>query len=60
MTAQETRALVNAALADPTVDLAIPLGISLAFRGPRRLSMISMPFGASRFPPRSISHVKNC
>jgi hypothetical protein len=30
MTEQETCALVNAALADPTVDLAVPLGISLA------------------------------
>src|SRR5882757_4142681 len=32
LTTQETRALVNATLADPTVDLAFPLGISLALR----------------------------
>jgi len=36
MTAQETRSLVNAALADPKVGLAIPLGMSLVLReGPR-------------------------
>lgn len=32
MTAQETRALVNAALADPEIDLAVPLRMSLALR----------------------------
>ncbi|MEV5338344.1 hypothetical protein AB0K93_07635 [Streptomyces sp. NPDC052676] len=30
MTVEQTRALVNAALADDNVDLAVPLGISLA------------------------------
>ncbi|MBQ0855550.1 hypothetical protein J8N05_46140 [Streptomyces sp. BH-SS-21] len=32
MTAQETRALVNAALADPELDLGVPLSMSLALR----------------------------
>lgn len=32
MTTRETRALVTAALADSTVDLAVPLGMSLALR----------------------------
>ncbi|MCX4564643.1 hypothetical protein OHA02_52145 [Streptomyces phaeochromogenes] len=32
MTAVQIRAFVNAALADPTVELAIPLGMSFAFR----------------------------
>ncbi len=32
MTARDIRIFVNAALADPEVDLAIPLGLSLALR----------------------------
>ncbi|MFD7853351.1 hypothetical protein ACFV6B_03515 [Streptomyces microflavus] len=32
MTVQQVRTLVNAALADPEVDLAAPLGMSLLFR----------------------------
>jgi hypothetical protein len=32
MTAQEVRALTTAALADPAVDLAVPVGLSLALR----------------------------
>ncbi|NGO67872.1 hypothetical protein [Streptomyces boncukensis] len=41
MTAQETRALVNAALADPTVDLATPLGLSLALREGLRATVLT-------------------
>ncbi|MGW7696497.1 hypothetical protein ACWGMA_48250 [Streptomyces asiaticus] len=41
MPAQETRALVNAALADPTIDLATPLGISLALREGLRTTVLT-------------------
>lgn len=41
MTAQETRALVHAALADPDVDLAVPLGLSLALREGLRTTVLT-------------------
>ncbi len=41
MTEQETRALVKAALADPNVDLAVPLGVSLAFREGLRTTVLA-------------------
>ncbi|MYV98371.1 hypothetical protein [Streptomyces sp. SID3343] len=41
MTTQEVRALVNAALADPTVDLAVPLGLSLALREGLRFAVLA-------------------
>ncbi|MFG2865500.1 hypothetical protein [Streptomyces sioyaensis] len=41
MTAEETRALVDAALIDPRVDLAVPLGLSLAFREGLRTTVLS-------------------
>jgi hypothetical protein len=50
MTAQETRALVNAALADPTVDLAIPLGLSLALREGLRATVLSSPSRGDHHP----------
>ncbi|MFI1796624.1 hypothetical protein ACH427_04590 [Streptomyces sp. NPDC020379] len=41
MTAEEVRALVNAALADPTVNLAAPLMFSLMSRESLRLENLS-------------------
>lgn len=46
MTKEEVRALVVAAVADPTVDLAIPLGMSLAMReGLRSTVLVSLSRG---------------
>ncbi|MGW7521751.1 hypothetical protein ACWGJ2_39925 [Streptomyces sp. NPDC054796] len=45
MTLQEIRALVNAALADDSLDLAVPLYISLAFREGLRSAVLA---GVSR------------
>ncbi|MYT99976.1 MULTISPECIES: hypothetical protein [unclassified Streptomyces] len=46
MTNEEVRALVVAAVADPTVDLAIPLGMSLAMReGLRSTVLVSLSRG---------------
>jgi len=41
MTAREARAVVTAALADPEVDLTIPLGMSLALREGLRTTVLS-------------------
>lgn len=41
MTAQETRALINAALADPELDLAVPLRMSLALREGLRTTVLA-------------------
>lgn len=41
MTAQQTRALIHAALADPAVDLAVPLGLSLALREGLRTTVLA-------------------
>ncbi|OCC11481.1 hypothetical protein A3Q37_02678 [Streptomyces sp. PTY087I2] len=41
MTAEETRAFVNAALTDPTIDLTTPLGVSLAFREGLRTAVLA-------------------
>lgn len=41
MTAQETRTLVNAVPADPTVDLSVPLGISLSLRQGMRATVLT-------------------
>ncbi|MCZ4125989.1 hypothetical protein [Streptomyces sp. H39-S7] len=46
MTKEEVRALVVAAIADPTVDLSIPLGLSLALReGLRSTVLVSLNRG---------------
>ncbi|MEU5435455.1 hypothetical protein AB0G73_19040 [Streptomyces sp. NPDC020719] len=41
MTAREIQAFVNAALADPAIDLAVPLGISLASREGLRSTVLA-------------------
>lgn len=49
MTPQETRALVLAALAEPTINLAVPLGMSLALReGPRTTVLTGLSRGDYR------------
>ncbi|OKK02355.1 hypothetical protein AMK26_22040 [Streptomyces sp. CB03234] len=41
MTTEEVRALVVAAVADPTIDLAVPLGLSLAMREGLRSTVLA-------------------
>ncbi|MFB1044226.1 hypothetical protein [Streptomyces chrestomyceticus] len=46
----EIRALVSAALADPSVDLAVPLGMSLAFREGLRRTILTTLFRGDYHP----------
>ncbi|KOG67375.1 hypothetical protein ADK47_09495 [Streptomyces rimosus subsp. rimosus] len=41
MTTQEIRALINAALAAPSIDLAVPLGMSLMLREGLRTTVLT-------------------